>query len=149
MRILLVPALAAAFLASPALAQPVADADVKALSQCVVLKSTGADRQTLVRWMLGSLASSSLATGMVKVDPAAKEVADRAIAAVFARLLTVDCLNEVKAVNTSSGSAGIKAAFSAFGAIAMHDSMEDQSVNAALGAFVQFIPPDALKKLEP
>jgi hypothetical protein len=146
MRIATLIALSTMVLASPVMAQPVPASADQALSHCLVLKSTGADRQALVRWILGSLASSSLATGMVKVDAAAKEEADRAVAATYTRLLKVDCLSEYQAMTKTGDSSGMQSAFAMLGQIAMHDAAQDPSVSAALTAFTHYIPQDATKK---
>ncbi len=98
MRMVIAIAVGSLVLATPAMAQTDNQALEQALSTCLVKKSTGADREALVRWILGSLASSSLAQTMVQVDPAGKEAADRALAATYTRLMTVDCLNEILAL---------------------------------------------------
>jgi hypothetical protein len=66
------------------------DAPMKALRECVVMKSTGADRLAAARWMVTALSSAPQMAGLVSVTPAAKPDQDRAVAALFTRLLTVD-----------------------------------------------------------
>ena len=146
MRIASLLAGAVLLVATPAFAQTDTAGLEQALSTCLVQKSTGADRQALVRWILGGLASSSLANGLVKVDSAAKEDVDRGIAGVYNRLLTVDCATEIKAMSNAGDSSGIEKGFSVLGRIAMRDAMADPSVNAAMTAFVRFMPHDAAKK---
>jgi hypothetical protein len=148
MRFSLLLTLSAMVVATPAMAQTAPVNSEDALAQCLVLKSTGADRQALVRWILGSLASSSLATDMVKVDPAAKEASDRANAAVFTRLMSVDCLTEIRVLAKAGDNAGLKAAFGALGKIAMQDAMQDRSVSVAMGAFTRFMPEDVTRKIQ-
>jgi hypothetical protein len=149
MRMAFAIALGALVVATPAMAQTDNQALEQALSTCLVKKSTGADREAFVRWILGSLASSSLAQGMVTVDPAAKDSADRAVAATYARLMTVDCLNEILALKKAGDEGGVQKGFSALGAIAMQDAMTDPSVGAAMGGFVKFMPVEAMKRLTP
>lgn len=148
MRFALLLTISAMAFATPAMAQTAPANGEQALAQCLVLKSTGADRQTLVRWILGSLASSSLATDMVKVDAAAKEVTDRANAAVIARLMAVDCLNEVRVLTKAGDNAALKSAFGALGKIAMQDAMQDRSVSVAMGAYTRYMPEDVMRKIQ-
>ena len=148
MRMAFAMALSTMVLAPPAMAQTDNQPLEQALSTCLVKKSTGADREALVRWILGSLASSSLAQGMVKVDPAAKEAADRAVAASYARLMTVDCLAEILALKKAGDATGVQSGFNTLGTIAMQDATTDPSVGTAMGAFAKFMPPEAMKRLE-
>ena len=143
MRMVIAIAVGSLVLATPAMAQTDNQALEQALSTCLVKKSTGADREALVRWILGSLASSSLAQTMVQVDPAGKEAADRALAATYTRLMTVDCLNEILALKKAGDAKGVEQGFSTLGAIAMRDAMTDPSVGAAMSAFAKYMPPES------
>ena len=140
-------------LATQAQAQAVsagdAEARVTALSHCLAMKSSGQDRETLAKWMLGGLAGTPLSKGLVTLDPASKVQVDKDMARVFERLMTVDCLAEIQAIAKAGDTHGVERGFQTLGQIAMQDVMRDPAVGDSLGAVMNYISPDALKNLAP
>ncbi len=127
------------------IAPPVANRE--ALAQCLVLKTTGEDRLTLVRWIVGGVASAHAVGAIAKVDPNLKDTTDRDLAALFTRLLTVDCFDAAHALIKSHDSDGLRVAFSSLGEIAMKEVMNDADTNSSLMAFTHYIDNDKMKKL--
>jgi hypothetical protein len=157
MRVILATALMIGVVAVPAMAQtapapPVISvapaAGREALSSCPVLKTSGEDRLALARWAVGSLASARAVGSIAKVDTAAKDAADREVARLFTRLLTVDCFEPAHAMFKSGDRDGLGVAFNSLGTIAFKEVMNDPEANAALGAFTHYINADVMKKLQ-
>jgi hypothetical protein len=140
---------AAVMLPSTAEAQGVAfpnDAS-KALSECVVLSTTGRDRLVLIRWIAVSIGSANSMQDAMTVKPGAKEEADRKMGVLFTRLFTVDCRNEAAPLLKGKDDAGVEAAFGQLGRIAMNELMADPQVEQSLTAFVQYADLEAVAEL--
>lgn len=119
------------------------------LGQCMTAKSTGDDRINLARWFLTAIGSAPQLKSVVTVTPEAKETQDRAVAALFTRLLTVACLDEAKAVAASSGSAGFRVAGEALGRIAMRELLSNPEAEASMGRFADYVVQGDFDKLTP
>lgn len=127
----------------PAAAAPAQDADAQAqaqlLGQCFVDKSTGQDRIVVMRWMVGALASAPQLADVVKIDTARKTEADKQMAALFTRLITVDCAAEAKPLFKNKSSGGFETAGAALGRIAMKELMADPNASSAMGTFAGYL----------
>lgn len=139
--------MAAVLLAGAAPAQAQADGDAgKRLGQCLVEKSTGGDRVNLMRWLMASWSQSERLKDMVKIEPAVREAADRAMAAVVTRMLTVDCLEFARPVLKAHDSAAMRDAFRAFGEIAGGEIARDPDGGSAMTNFSKYIDNAAMAK---
>ena len=79
-----------------ATAQSSDNAAADALGNCLARKSTGEDRLVFAGWMVAALASAPQLAGVANVDPSTKAALDRQLAAIFTRLMTVDCAAEAR-----------------------------------------------------
>lgn len=145
MRLIAATALAALF-TQPALAQDVPAASP--LTACLTAKATSADRLLLARWTFSALTAHPDMADMSNVSPAQRTQQDRAVAALFDRLLTVDCRAETKLVmgNDTSGRAATTEAFGKLGEVAMDGLMNHPAVDAAIGGFIKYM--DMTKMVE-
>jgi hypothetical protein len=160
MRMLMTVAAATALgVATPLAAQPAAsdagaDAAAQALGQCLVLKSTGADRLTVARWLLSAIASAPKVADMVSIGPDQHDAADKSMAQVFTRLLTTDCAAETRVLFKDRTEAGFRVAGEALGRVAMEELFNDPKAKAALGSYTRYLDrtaftavlPDSAKK---
>lgn len=112
---------------------------VDALGNCIRLSTSGKDRIATAKWMVGALGTSPKLQEVVQVDGAAKIEADKAMAALFTRLLTVDCRDEAKPVLNSGKSDDMESASRVLGEIAMQEIMTDKATSQAIGAFADYI----------
>ncbi len=119
--------------------EPDVAADAAALGQCLVLNTSGADRVALARWIVSAMASIPQLKGMASVEPAKHEEADRAMAAIFTRLITQDCIREARPLMRAGGTKGIEIAFQSLGAIAMQEVMTGEGAQEALGSYTRFL----------
>lgn len=142
---------AGAALATPAHAQPAAGesaGQASTLGQCLVMRTTGADRLALAQWIVSAMASVPKLQDMATVDPARKDKADRAMAAIFTRLMTVDCAKEAKAVMQGGNSAGgVRVAFEALGGIAMQEVVANREAEEAMGSHTRYLDRQAFTEL--
>jgi hypothetical protein len=111
----------------------------EALRQCLVNKTTGEDRVAVATWLLLATASSPQLAGAATVEPGRKEQADRVMAQLFTRLLTVDCLNFSRAMLASKGQDAFEVASGTLGQIAMNELMSNPQARAAMGDYLRYL----------
>ena len=97
--------------------------------------------------MAASLAASSKMKGLVVLDKDAKVEVDKAMAELFTRLLTTDCINQARAVLAERSPQSVEAAGGRLGEIAMRELMMDPVAMQALMAYVQYVDMAAIAKL--
>lgn len=141
----------ATFAATPGGAQPQAApaGAAEALGQCLVMRSTGADRIAVARWLMGAIASTPGASGVVTVNTAEKAVADKAMAALFTRLITVDCAAESRVLFKANATDGFRVAGEALGRVAMEELFSSRAAKAGLEAYTRYLDRNAFKGVLP
>ena len=121
------------------------------LGQCLALKSTGADRLAVARWLLGVIASAPQAADVTTLQPGKKDASDRAMAAVFTHLIVTDCAAEAKAVFAipGGGEAGFQVAGEALGRVAMTELMSSPETQKAIASYTHYLKQEDFKPLLP
>lgn len=117
------------------------DGASRALGQCFVLKTTGADRLLVARWLAGAMGMGDATRDLVTVDETAKLATDKAMAALFTRLFTKDCAEQAAPLVKAQNQSGMEAAGGMLGEMAMRELMSDPKVSASTFAYLQFIDP--------
>lgn len=120
----------------------------RALGRCFVLKTTGADRLVVARWLGSAIGSGDAVTSLMKVDPAKKAEVDRTMGALFTRLFTQDCADEARPLVKAADQKGLEAAGGMLGEIAMRELMSDTKVSTALLDYLKYIDTAAFAKLQ-
>lgn len=129
---------AAAMLTLASLASPAMAAPEDALSQCLVAKTTAADRVALIQWVFAGMARSEAARDMASVSEAQRVAAMRKAGALVERLMTVDCRTETIA-QMKSDPAAIENAFGTLGKRAMDELIRDPQVEGTFTGIIQYI----------
>ncbi|MCP1471534.1 hypothetical protein J3E64_003245 [Sphingobium sp. OAS761] len=124
-------------------------AQAQALGECMVLKSTGADRLTVARWFLTAVASAPQAAGVATLTPGKKEEFDKGMAAIFTRLMTVDCADQARPLFKARDQAGFRIAGEALGRVAMEELLNNPQASAALGAYTRYLRQEDFKAVLP
>lgn len=125
------------------------DAQAQALGECMVLKSTGADRLVVARWFLTALASAPQAAGVATLAPGKKEEFDKGMATIFTRLMAVDCANEARPLFKAKDEAGFRVAGEALGRVAMEELLNNPQASAALSAYAKYLKQEEFKNVLP
>jgi hypothetical protein len=133
--------------AAPAAPQSAIDAPAKALGDCMVLKTTGADRLLAARWILVVLASGPQAKDLVTVAPGKKEELDKGMAALFTRLMVNDCANQSRALFGTGDLSGFRIAGGALGRVAMQELLANPQAEAALSEYTKYLNRDDFKSV--
>lgn len=133
-------ALSLAFAALPAMANPQLDA----AKTCLADATSGKDRKVLAKWIFGAMAAHPEMAALSKVTPADQEQLSRDFGALFTRLMTVDCADEIRSLARDQGPSTIGTAFEHLGAVAMQELMGNPAVNAAISDFEKHVDQAAL-----
>ena len=115
------------------------------LSRCLVEKTTAADKNALVRWVLTTTTLHPAVRSIAKVSDAERARANRETAQLFERLLTVSCLEQTRQAAKYEGGAALQTGFQTLGQVAMAELFADPNVAQGLGELNKLI--DA-KKLQ-
>lgn len=113
--------------------------DSRKLADCIASSTTQSDRLLTARWMAAAMGTAAKLQGTVTVDEAAKEEADRGMAALFTRLFTDDCADQAQTLMAAGDMAGIQAAGGRLGLMAMEELMGDPEVLSSLMAYLAFV----------
>ncbi|QGP79009.1 hypothetical protein [Sphingobium sp. CAP-1] len=135
--------------AGSAAAQTDAEAQAQALGECMVLKSTGADRLVVARWFLTAIASAPQAQGVATLTPGKKDEFDKGMAAIFTRLMAVDCADQARPLFRSKDEAGFRVAGEALGRVAMSELLSNPQASAALEAYTKYLRQEDFKAVLP
>lgn len=111
----------------------------QALGRCFVLKTTGADRLLIARWLAGAMGSGSATKDLVTVNQARKTATDQGMAQLFTRLFTQDCAEQAAPLMKARDSKGVEAAGGMLGEIAMRELMSDPAVSASIFGYMKFL----------
>ncbi len=115
----------------PAVAGPESDG----LSRCLVDNASPKDQAALVRWMFMAMSANPSLQGMANIKPAERDEQNKAMAAVFERLVLTDCRREYVATAKADGPAAIREAFRVMGERAAAQLMSDPASTKELEGF--------------
>jgi len=122
-----------------------ADADEATLAdnlgQCFIMKTNGEDRLAAARWIAAIMASTDKVKDTVTVSPQVKDQLDRKMAQTFTRLMTVDCVEQSKALAKMHSTAGFQRAGEALGRIAMQELLSGPGQTEALSGYLHYLNP--------
>ena len=140
-------ALLTSLLSDPALAQetPLQTEQVDALKQCLTLKSNGGDRLIFAQWLVAAMASAPQLKGVAVVNPDKRDQLDHDMAAIFTRLITVDCKDVARPVLKSKNMEGFSAAFEVFGKLSIVELTANPDASRAMGSFTKYIDDKAFE----
>jgi hypothetical protein len=131
-------------------AQPsVAEAGLYAddMAKCLVGKTTEADKTTLVQWIFSAMSASPDVKPMAATTPEQHAAHNRGGAALFQRLILVDCRAETVAALEYEGPASLESSFQMLGQVAMRGLMTDPAVEREMRGFATYFDQEKLRAL--
>jgi hypothetical protein len=131
----------AAALVAPAHAGPYGDD----LAQCLVEKSSDADKTTLIKWFFAMAATHPDVKSIAAITAEQRESLNRDVARIFQTLLTETCKNETKKAMKYEPQTAIQSSFSVLGQVAAQGLFSDPDVAGNLGEFTKFVDEEKLK----
>jgi len=115
------------------------------LSRCLVQKTTAADKNALVRWVIATTTLHPAVQSIANVSVAERTRANRETALLFERLLTKSCIAQTRQAAKYEGAAALQTGFQTLGQVAMAELFANPDVAKGLGELDKLI--DA-KKLQ-
>lgn len=109
-----------------------------ALAKCLGAAATPADRTTLVRWMFGAF-SAHPGLGIVMMTDEQRDASGRAAAAVFERLVSIDCAAASREAIAREGTDGFGEGFESLGELAMTEFVGHRDVQASLEGMTRHV----------
>jgi hypothetical protein len=118
-----------------------------ALSQCVSLKTTGADRILTARWMFAAMAKSPHISDLGTVSDVRKAELDKAFSRLLVRIVNKDCIEQVRPLAAANMEDAFGRVGEALGTVAMQELIGDKEVGKSLSAYVDYLSEDDFKPL--
>ena len=115
------------------------------LSRCLVEKTTAADKNALVRWVVATTSLHPAVKSIARVSAEERTRANRETALLFDRLLTGSCIGQTRQAAKYEGAVAFQTGFQTLGQVAMAELFADPDVAKGLGELNK--PIDA-KKLQ-
>jgi hypothetical protein len=137
-------AVAASLASQPAWAATAAPtgAEQTSLSQCVVLRTSGADRLLTARWFFALMSRSPQIADLATVpnDDVAK--LNKAFAQLLTRLIIDDCIDEVRPLAAKNMKDAFEQVGQSLGKIAMQELLGDKEVAKGAAAYTDYLSAD-------
>lgn len=125
--------LAAAAIGLTASVPAAAQAD-SALSQCLIAKTSPADRLLLVKWIFAVISASPQVKDLSTVTAAQRDALSKQAGGIFNRLVTADCRSQAVESLKQNGDTALEKAFGTLGEYSMEGLVKDPAVgNAMIG----------------
>jgi hypothetical protein len=118
-----------------------------ALSQCVALRTTGADRLLTARWLFAVMAKSPQLGDLSAVTPERTKEINQEFAKLVTRLVTKDCVDQVRPVAAGKVEDAFEQVGSALGQTAMTELISGKEVDKGISAYTDFLNRDDFKPL--
>jgi len=104
----------------------------QALSECLKSSATQDDRRALVQWIFAAISMHPDLQTLTRIDADKRAQLEKQSAAIFERLIAVDCTELARQTIVSEGSEGFGGAFKTLGELAMGGVVEDPGVQAGM-----------------
>ncbi len=125
-----------------------ATATSDALGNCMTDSLSGKERKQFVEYVFMGIAAHPEMKKFSNVTAQDQTDLNKMMAVLFTRLLTVDCVEQVKQAAKEGGPQAFQSAFEIVGRLAMQDLMSNKEVNNSMSGFLNYIDKDKFKALE-
>ena len=116
-----------------------------ALTQCVVLRTTGADRLLTVRWLFAMMTNSPQISDLSNVPAERTKELNQGFAKLLTRIITKDCIAEVRPLAADNLDEAFGLVGKALGETGMNELMSGKEVDNAMSDYADFISEDDFK----
>ena len=117
------------------------------LGTCLSDNTTGKDRKELARWIFTAMATHPAIDSTASVKKSERQEASRRVGAIFTRLISESCKEEVRSAMNAGGSSVIRSGFGKLGRVAMQELMRNQEVSAAMEEMTRYIDMERIEKV--
>jgi hypothetical protein len=124
-----------------------ANPSIEALSNCLADNTSGKERKDLARWMFLAMAVHPEMRELSNPSKEVRESASRLTGQLFTRLLTENCLTQVRALSRDGATNGIVSSFEFLGKLAMQELVANKDVNDAISGIDRYVDKVKLEKI--
>lgn len=117
------------------------------MSKCLVKSTSEDDKDHLVRWIFTEMTLNPALKGVASSTPEQRQQFEKEGAALFQRLVLVDCRKETIDAIKYEGQGAIQMSFQVLGEVAGRGLMTDPKVNAGIMAMAAYLDKDRWKAL--
>jgi hypothetical protein len=117
------------------------------LSQCIAMRTTGADRMLTAQWLFAVMSKSPQIAHLSAVTAERTSELDKDFARLMARLITKDCIDQVRPLAAGDVKDAFEQVGGALGEIAMKELMTGKEVDKGVGAYGQYLSEEDFKPL--
>lgn len=110
------------------------------LSECLITKSTNADRIALMKWLAFGISAHPEIKNVLAIPPVEIDRSDKEMAAIFTELLVVRCHAEASAVlSGSDSSTAMQVAFEKLGEMAAEEIYNGNDIQTRMSGFLKYL----------
>jgi hypothetical protein len=120
---------------------------IDGLSTCLADNTSGKDRKDLARWIFLAISVHPEIRSFSSASATTHDEADKTMAALVTRLLTVNCEQQTKDAAKQEGNTGIFTAFKSLGELAVRELTSDPDVAASIGGYVKYLDKNKLNSV--
>jgi len=133
----------------PAAAAPAlgTEAQRTELAQCVVMRTTGADRTMTAQWMFAAMSRSPHIAPIASVSAQRKVELDKEFGKLITRIVIKDCLQQVRPIANANLEEAFELVGRALGEVAMQELLGNADVDKAIGEYAQYLSEEDFKPL--
>jgi hypothetical protein len=118
-----------------------------AVAQCVVMRTTGADRALTAQWIFAAMSRSPHIADLSAVSDSRKAELDKAFGQLLTRIVMKECLEQVRPLAIVDLTNAFEVVGKALGEVAMQELLGNPSVDKAIGAYTEYLSEDDFKPL--
>ena len=135
--------------AQPAVAAPAAGTEAQRaeLAQCVVMRTSGADRTLTAQWMFAAMAKSPHIASLSAVSDQRRTELNKGFAQLLTRLVIKDCLDQVRPLAVANLQEAFEMVGRSLGEVAMQELLGNPDVDKAIGSYADFLSEDDFKPI--
>jgi hypothetical protein len=109
------------------------------MARCLVASTSQEDKTNLVRWVFAIASLHPKVADVSAMTPPMRDETDRKTAALFERLVTVDCREQARDAIRYEGPAAFQASFEVLGQVAMTELMAHEDIVAGFESFTKYL----------
>ena len=118
-----------------------------AVAQCVVMRTTGADRALTAQWIFAAMSRSPHIADLSTVSDSRKAELDKAFGQLLTRIVMKECLEQVRPLAAVDLTEAFEVVGKALGEVAMQELLGNPDVDKAIGAYTDYLSEEDFKPL--
>jgi len=114
----------------------------ESMGNCMADSMSGKERKQMVQWIFMTMAAHPDIKKFSRMTEQDQIDTNKTMAALFTRLITIDCVEQVQQATKQDGPEAFRGAFEMIGKLAMQDLMSDKDVTKSITSFQKYLEKD-------